>query len=131
MCVCVPASVHARQTQAFCVACESIQAATFLKVTPLVYCAGVSYLCLRAVSCALTVIDSPVVILPETAQLPVPLPLVITATFSDWDTFLTASAKEKAAVLHINAPSPSILKHSAAFGRGKAFLKGVLSLLGE
>ena len=112
---------------------ETVQAATFLKVTPLVYCAGVSYLCLRAVSCALTVIDSPVVILPETAQLPVPvpLPLVITATFSDWDTFLTASAKEKAAVLHINAPSPSVLKHSAAFGRGKAILKGLLSLSDE
>lgn len=51
-----------------------------MKVTPV---CGDSSAC--RCSWVLTVIDSPVVILPKTAQLSVPLPPVITATFSVCD----------------------------------------------
>lgn len=54
----------------------------------------------------LTVIDSPVVIPPETAQLSVPLPPVITETFSDCDSHLTADRNDQASTLHINTHSP-------------------------
>ena len=85
--------------------CDWIQAGTLWKwllfvVTPL-----------PAAACrAVTVIDSPVVILPKTAQLLVPLPPVITPTFSD--TCLTAGRKDQAATLHINAHSPLALRQN-------------------
>lgn len=59
---------------------------------------------------ALTVIDSPVVILPNTALLWVPLPPVITPTISDCNSCGTADKKEQAATLHVNALPPFALR---------------------